>query len=88
MIGMISKLTSIANDRVILSFAPKTPHYQVLKKIGEFFPGKSKATRAYLHAESDVVDALKKAGFQVGRSHMTATNFYFSKLLEAVKTTK
>lgn len=84
---MITKLTSVANDRLILSFAPKTPYYQVLKKIGEFFPGKSKATRAYLHAEGDVVAALKRAGFEVRRKEMTATNFYFSRLLEAVRTT-
>ena len=43
------------------------------------------ATRAYLHAESDVEAALQKAGFKVVKREMTATKFYFSRLLEAVR---
>jgi magnesium-protoporphyrin O-methyltransferase len=55
----------------------------VLKKIGEFFPGPSKTTRAYLHEEEAVRKALTAAGFKIEREEMTATNFYFSRLLEA-----
>ena len=43
------------------------------------------ATRAYLHAEADVEAALKRAGFAVVKREMTATSFYFSRLLEAVR---
>jgi hypothetical protein len=43
------------------------------------------ATRAYLHAEADVEASLQKAGFKVVKREMTATKFYFSRLLEAVK---
>ncbi|KAJ7551255.1 hypothetical protein O6H91_06G007200 [Diphasiastrum complanatum] len=82
--AMISHLASLAQKRLILSFAPKTLYYSVLKRIGEFFPGPSKATRAYLHAEEEVEEALKKAGWLVRRREMTATKFYFSRLLEAV----
>lgn len=46
---MISHLCSLAESRVILSFAPKTLALSVLKKIGELFPGPSKTTRAYQH---------------------------------------
>jgi magnesium-protoporphyrin O-methyltransferase len=80
---MVQHLCSLSKDRVILSFAPKTWYYVLLKKVGELFPGPSKTTRAYLHEESIVRDALKQAGFQVQREEMTATNFYFSRLLEA-----
>ena len=41
------------------------------------------ATRAYLHAEADVEKALNEAGFKVTKREMTATSFYFSRLLEA-----
>ena len=41
------------------------------------------ATRAYLHAEADVEAALQQAGFKVTKREMTATSFYFSRLLEA-----
>jgi len=80
---MVGHLCSLATDRVIISFAPKTWYYVFLKKIGELFPGPSKTTRAYLHEEEAVRAALKKAGFEVTRDEMTATNFYFSRLLEA-----
>lgn len=83
MVGMINHLCSLAEDRVIISFAPKTWYYVVLKKVGELFPGPSKTTRAYLHEEDVVRNALKDAGFQVTREDMTATNFYFSRLFEA-----
>ena len=59
---MIQHLSSLAESRLILSFAPKTVFYTILKKIGDFFPGPSKATRAYLHSE-----AALRAGLQSGR---------------------
>jgi len=80
---MISHLCSLSERRVIISFAPKTWYYELLKKVGEFFPGPSKTTRAYLHAEDLIVKALNESGFEVARDEMTATNFYFSRLLEA-----
>ena len=83
MTEMVTHLCSLAEDRVIISFAPKTWYYSGLKKIGELFPGPSKTTRAYLHEEAVVVKALKDAGFEIARDEMTGTNFYFSRLLEA-----
>ncbi|MDB9312998.1 magnesium protoporphyrin IX methyltransferase [Spirulina sp. CS-785/01] len=82
---MISHLASLANSRIILSFAPKTPCYTLLKKVGEFFPGPSKTTRAYLHKESEVREILEKNGFTLQRDEMTKTRFYFSRLLEATR---
>ena len=83
MADMVGHLCSLSNDRLIISFAPKTWYYSMLKKVGELFPGPSKTTRAYLHEEQVVRDALTKAGFKVDREEMTGTNFYFSRLLEA-----
>jgi len=83
MAEMVGHLCSLSTDRVIVSFAPKTWYYSLLKKFGELFPGPSKTTRAYLHEEQVVRDALTKAGFEVAREEMTGTNFYFSRLLEA-----
>jgi len=85
---MIGHLCSISTDRVIFSFAPKTWYYVGLKKIGEFFPGPSKTTRAYLHEETAVRKALQDAGFEIAREEMTGTNFYFSRLLEAKRVKK
>lgn len=82
---MISHLCSLAQSRLILSFAPKTCALTILKKIGSFFPGPSKATRAYLHREADVAKILERNGFVLQRQAMTRTRFYFSRLLEATR---
>lgn len=82
---MISHLGSMAESRLILSFAPKTLALSLLKKVGSFFPGPSKATRAYLHREADVVKILEANGFSVQRQAMTRTRFYFSRILEATR---
>ncbi|MDY7024594.1 MAG: magnesium protoporphyrin IX methyltransferase [Cyanobacteriota bacterium] len=82
---MIAHLASLAESRLILSFAPKTLALSILKKIGEFFPGPSKTTRAYIHREADIVKILEANGFQIARNQMTSTRFYFSRLLEAVR---
>lgn len=82
---MISHLCSLAQSRLILSFAPKTCALTLLKKIGSFFPGPSKTTRAYLHREADVVKILQSNGFTVQRQSLTKTRFYFSRILEATR---
>lgn len=79
---MIAHLSSIAESRLILSFAPKTLAYTLLKKIGDFFPGPSKATRAYLHRKADIIKILENTDWQIHRTAMTKTRFYFSDLLE------
>lgn len=82
---MIAHLASLANSRLILSFAPKTFFLVILKKIGEFFPGPSKATRAYQHQEADIIRILLDNGFHIERKGATSTSFYFSNILEAVR---
>ncbi|XP_062091513.1 magnesium protoporphyrin IX methyltransferase, chloroplastic [Humulus lupulus] len=82
--GMIAHLASLAEKRLILSFAPKTFYYDLLKRVGELFPGPSKATRAYLHAEADVERALGKVGWKINKRGLVTTQFYFSRLVEAV----
>ncbi|MEM8723186.1 MAG: magnesium protoporphyrin IX methyltransferase [Cyanobacteria bacterium P01_G01_bin.39] len=82
---MIAHLASLAESRLILSFAPKTCLLFVLKKIGEFFPGPSKTTRAYQHKEADIIAILKDNGFEIKRTGMTSVSFYYSRILEAVK---
>lgn len=82
---MISHLASLAESRLILSFAPKTLALTLLKKVGELFPGPSKTTRAYQHREADIVKILESNGFSIERGAMTSTRFYFSRLLEATR---
>ncbi|XP_006656602.2 magnesium protoporphyrin IX methyltransferase, chloroplastic [Oryza brachyantha] len=81
---MIKHLASLAEKRVLISFAPKTLYFDLLKRVGELFPGPSKATRAYLHSERDIEDALREAGWRVANRGFISTQFYFAKLFEAV----
>ncbi len=83
--AMIGHLASLAEQRLVLSFAPKTCLLTILKKIGEFFPGPSKTTRAYQHREADIVKILESCGFEIQRKAMTSTRFYFSRMVEAVR---
>ena len=83
---MIAHLAQLAETRLILSFAPKTLALTLLKKIGDFFPGPSKATRAYQHREADIIKILADNGFSIQRNDMTSTRFYFSRLFEATRT--
>jgi magnesium-protoporphyrin O-methyltransferase len=82
---MLAHLSSLAESRLIISFAPKTFWLSILKKIGEFFPGPSKTTRAYQHKETDIIEILKNNGYSIQRTGMTSTRFYFSRILEAVR---
>lgn len=82
---MIQHLASLARQRLLVSFAPKTPFLTVLKRIGEFFPGPSKTTRAYQHREADIVRALEACGFKITRRSLNKAPFYFSRLIEAVR---
>ena len=82
---MIAHLASLADSRLILSFAPKTCALYILKKIGEFFPGPSKTTRAYQHKEKDIKAILQENGFEIKRTGMTSVSFYYSQILEAVR---
>lgn len=84
-VKMISHLASLAESRLILSFAPKTLYLTVLKKIGSLFPGSSKTTRAYQHKEEDIIQILQNNGFTIQRNSMTSTSFYYSRILEATR---
>jgi len=48
--AMIRHLAGMAEKRLVISFAPYTPYYAVLKRIGELFPGPSKVRLARVRA--------------------------------------
>ncbi len=83
--AMINHLISLAESRLIISFAPKTLGLTILKKVGELFPGPSKTTRAYQHREADIIKIIDSLGFSIQRQAMNSTSFYYSRLLEAIR---
>ena len=79
--AMVRHLASMAENHLIVSFAPYTPLLAVLKKIGELFPGPSKTTRAYTLKEKGIVAAAAEAGFKPVRRSLNKAPFYFSRLM-------
>ena len=71
----------LAEQHLIVSFAPYTPVLAVLKKIGQLFPGPSKTTRAYTLREKGIVKAAEAEGFVLKRRSLNKAPFYFSRLL-------
>ena len=57
MAEMVGHLASLSEQRLILSFAPSTPYYEVLKRIGEFFP---KGSKVKLTADAKLQPCLLK----------------------------
>ncbi len=82
---MVHHLCKLSQKRLIVSFAPYTPFLAILKTIGQFFPGPSKTTRAYILREKGIVNAALQSGFQLKRSKLNQAPFYFSKLIEFEK---
>ena len=82
---MVDHLCKLSEERLIVSFAPYTPLLALLKRIGQFFPGPSKTTRAYTLREKGIIEAANKSGFRVVRSKLNQAPFYFSKLIEFVR---
>ncbi len=74
--AMITHLASLADQRLIISFAPFTPYYAVLKRIGELFPGPSKVSTvlsvASLHSSRPVSECCIRGGSRVRISHHRA----------------
>ena len=79
---MVRHLCSLSQERLIVSFAPFTPLLAILKRIGQFFPGPSKTTRAYILREAGIVRAARECGFKLSRSKLNKAPFYFSQLVE------
>ncbi len=79
---MVRHLCGLAQERLIVSFAPYTHLLALLKRIGQFFPGPSKTTRAYTLREKGIILAAKECGFSPSRRKFNQAPFYFSQLVE------
>ena len=80
--AMVKHLAGLAEQHLIVSFAPYTPLLAILKRIGSLFPGPSKSTRAYTLRETGIVTAAAQAGFKPLRRSLNKAPFYFSRLIE------
>lgn len=79
--AMVRHLASLAERRLIVSFAPYTPLLAALKQIGQLFPGPSRTTRAYTLREEGIVAAAAESGFRPVHRSLNQAPFYFSRLI-------
>jgi len=78
---MVRHLAGLAENHLIVSFAPYTPLLALLKGIGQLFPGPSKTTRAYTLREKGIMAAAAACGFKPVRRSLNKAPFYFSRLI-------
>lgn len=82
---MVRNLGKLARESMVLSYAPSSPLYCLLKRVGDWFPGQTKATPAYLHSRDEMDAALAGAGFRVVQTREISEMFYVSRLVKAVR---
>lgn len=80
---MLSHLSSLSTKSLILTYAPKTVLFALLKRIGQFFPGANKTTRAYQHRSVDIEAILMRLGWKIARRAAIDDKFYFARLVMA-----
>jgi magnesium-protoporphyrin O-methyltransferase len=80
---MLAHLSSLSTKSLILTYAPKTVLFALLKQIGQFFPGANKTTRAYQHRSEDIEAILSRLGWKIARRAAIDDKFYFARLVMA-----
>ncbi|KTD45519.1 glutamate-1-semialdehyde-2,1-aminomutase [Legionella rubrilucens] len=78
---MVDKLFQLGNHMVIISFAPYSIFFAGWKKLGGFFPGAKKATRAHLLKMKPFINLAKKYNFKPVFIKKTKAVFYYSTLV-------
>jgi magnesium-protoporphyrin O-methyltransferase len=83
---MLENLIAISSNKVIGSFALRTPFNAFWMMIGKrFFHQKNRMTNLYLLSYDDVEQIFYRAGFKLTRTHRVKRFFYDSCLFEAVR---
>jgi len=83
---MLATLAAASGQKIIGSFAIRTPFNAFWMQIGKrFFHQKNRMTSLYLLSYNDVEQVLYRAGFKVTRTHRVKRFFYDSCLFEAVR---
>ena len=80
---MVSHLAGLADKRLIISFAPDTWYYRASKN-RQLAPGRRRR-RARTSTRKARCGRRSRRRASSSRTEMTGTNFYFSRLFEAVK---
>jgi magnesium-protoporphyrin O-methyltransferase len=84
-IDMLRHMSSLAHERLVFTFTPKTVLDHLLKAIGAVHARRSKALPLYTHSREAIVNALESFGWTIHREAKFSAGFrsYFCNLVEA-----
>jgi magnesium-protoporphyrin O-methyltransferase len=84
-IDMLRQLSSLARERLVFTFTPKTVLDYLLRMIGAVHAKRSQALPLYTHSRNAIVNALESLGWTIHREAKFSAGFrsYFCNLVEA-----
>jgi magnesium-protoporphyrin O-methyltransferase len=82
---MLRRLAALSSQKIVGSFAIRTPLNDFWMKVGERFHSKNRMTRLYMFSYDEVEQILYRAGFKVTKTKRIRFFFYDSYIFEAVR---
>jgi magnesium-protoporphyrin O-methyltransferase len=87
-LGAIAALAARARERVLFTFAPRTPLLALMHAVGQFFPRSDRSPAIVPVAEdklrSGIEGSLGRAGWRIGRTRLIQRGFYTSQAMELI----
>ncbi|MEM8749463.1 MAG: magnesium protoporphyrin IX methyltransferase [Pseudomonadota bacterium] len=89
-IELLQGLAPRTSQRILFTFAPRTPMLAAMKTVGKFFPKNDRSPAIEPVAQAKLLDAIASQaatlnGFQAARCEGVSTAFYKSSALELVR---
>lgn len=87
-LGAIAGLAAMARERVLFTFAPRTPLLAAMHAVGQFFPRSDRSPAIVPVSErklrGGIEATLGKDGWRVGRTRLIQRGFYTSQAMELI----
>ena len=83
--AMLTQLANLSSNKVVGSFALRTPFNDFWMKVGQRFHAKNRMTKLFMFSYDQVEQILYRAGYRVTRTKRIKFFFYDSFVFEAVR---
>ena len=83
--AMLTQLASLSSNKVVGSFALRTPFNDFWMKVGQRFHAKNRMTKLFMFSYDQVEQILYRAGYKMTRTRRIKFFFYDSFVFEAVR---
>jgi magnesium-protoporphyrin O-methyltransferase len=82
---MLTHLANLSSNKLVASFALRTPFNDFWMKVGQRFHAKNRMTKLFMFSYDQVEQILYRAGFKMARTKRIKFFFYDSFVFEAVR---